>query len=157
MTGFPREHTEGVWLFDHGRYCEAHERWERLWLKEPPGPKRDFYQMLIHAAVCLHHWARGNRNGLVLQWRQFDRKAAAFARGIHWGVQVAVLRNDLSALVEPIASLDDAELPPFERYPPPQLVLSGLDPTPVPGPPRHLPHSRRSASSGDRSRFHDDL
>lgn len=134
MDGFPREHTAGVWLFDRGRYSEAHEHWERLWLKEPQSPKRIFYQMLIHAAVCLHHWARGNRNGLVLQWRQFDRKAVTFDRGFHWGVHVSLLRSDLSLLVEPIAAAEDAELPSFERYPPPQLVLSGLKPLPVPGP-----------------------
>jgi hypothetical protein len=136
MDEFPREHTEGVWLFNRGRYYEAHERWEEFWLKEPPGQRRLFIQMLIHAAVCLHHWARGNRRGLVLQWRQFDRKAETFPRGIYWGVNVALLRGDLSALVEPIAAVEDPELPSFDRYPLPQLVLSGLEPTPVAGPPR---------------------
>lgn len=136
MPEFPREHTEGVWLFNHGRYYEAHERWETLWLKEPAGPQRIFYQMLIHAAVCLHHWARGNRMGLVLQWRQFDRKARTFQRGIHWGVNVSLLRSDLSAMVEPIAAAEDQELPSFDRYPLPELVLSGLEPISVTEPPR---------------------
>jgi hypothetical protein len=101
-----------------------------------PGPQRIFYQTLIHAAVCLHHWARGSRSGLTLQWRQFDRKAESFSRGFHWGVNVAVLRNDLSALVEPLVLAEDLELPSFERYPSPQLVFNGLTPTPVAEPPR---------------------
>jgi len=83
MDLFPREHSEAAWLFNCGRYFDAHERWESLWLKESPGPRRIFYQMLIHAAVCLHHWARANRMGLVLQWRQFDRKAETFSGGAH--------------------------------------------------------------------------
>jgi uncharacterized protein len=136
MTEFPREHSESVWLFNRGRYYEAHERWEKLWLKEPQGQQRVFYQMLIHASVCLYHWARGNRSGLVLQWRQFDRKAAGFARGIHWGINVVLLRDDMSVLVEPIAAATDLELPSFDRYPLPQFVLSGLEPTPVTEPPR---------------------
>jgi hypothetical protein len=138
MPGYPREHTEGIWLFNHSRYAEAHERWERLWLKEPAGPLRVYYQMLIHAAVCLHHWARGSRTGLVLQWRHFDRKAATFPRGIHWGINVFLLRSDLSSLVEPIANVEDQELPSFDRYPPPELVISGLEPTPVTDPPEGM-------------------
>jgi hypothetical protein len=136
MPEFPRAHTEAVWLFNHGWYYGAHERWESLWLKEPVGPKRVFYQMLIHAAVCLHHWARGNRMGLVLQWRQFDQKAEAFPRGIHWGINVSLLRSDLSVMVEPIVSVDNLELPSFNRYPLPELVLVGLEPMPVDEPPR---------------------
>jgi hypothetical protein len=104
-------------------------------LKEPPGQRRIFYQMLIHAAVCLHHWARGSRTGLMLQWRQFDRKAAGFPRGIHWGVNVMLLRDDLSALLGPIEAAGDLSLPAFDCCLPPQLVLSGLDPTPVTEPP----------------------
>lgn len=137
MDVFPLEHTRAAWLFNHARYFEAHEQWEKLWLKEPPGARKTYYQMLIHAAVSLHHWARGNRKGLALQFRHFNQKAEAFRHGIHWGIDVSLLQMDMCAMLEPFAAAEDIPLPPFDRYPLVQLILYGLEPTPVNEPPRH--------------------
>jgi predicted metal-dependent hydrolase len=58
----PREYVEGIEHFNAGRYFEAHEIWEEIWLRSA-GDTKLFYQMLIQAAVGLHHYERGNARG----------------------------------------------------------------------------------------------
>ncbi len=43
--------AEGVALFNAGRFFEAHEAWEEVWLPEPRGPRRDLLQGLILIAA----------------------------------------------------------------------------------------------------------
>ena len=38
------------------------EEWEELWA-DYQGPDRQFFQGLIQAAVCLHHFGNGNTRG----------------------------------------------------------------------------------------------
>jgi len=57
----PRD-LEGIELFNDCEYFEAHDVWEELWA-EYQGPSRRFYQGLIQAAVCLHHFGNGNTRG----------------------------------------------------------------------------------------------
>jgi uncharacterized protein len=52
----------GIFFFNAGRYFEAHEAWEDLW-RLAGGPLRLYYQGLVQAAVGMHHFSRGNRNG----------------------------------------------------------------------------------------------
>jgi hypothetical protein len=59
---FPREYTEGIVHFNAGRYYEAHEVWEEIWLRSQ-GAEKVFYQMLIQSAVGLHHFGRSNPVG----------------------------------------------------------------------------------------------
>lgn len=49
-------------LFNGGAYYEAHEAAEEAWLRVP-GPERAFFKGLVHAAVSLCHWQRGNPHG----------------------------------------------------------------------------------------------
>lgn len=58
----PREYLEGIKHFNAGRYYEAHEAWEEVWLRSSCDEKL-FYQMLIQAAVSLYHHHRGNARG----------------------------------------------------------------------------------------------
>ena len=44
--------------FAAGRYFEAHDAWEELWLDDR-SEARSFYQGLIQAAAALHHGERG--------------------------------------------------------------------------------------------------
>jgi len=53
---------EGIEHFNAGRYFDAHEVWEEIWLLAS-GDTKLFYQMLIQAAVALHHYERGNARG----------------------------------------------------------------------------------------------
>ncbi|HEY9231047.1 MAG TPA: DUF309 domain-containing protein [Blastocatellia bacterium] len=59
---YPREYLEGIAQFNAGRYYDAHETWEAIWLRSA-GDTRLFYHMLIQAAVALYHHERGNAHG----------------------------------------------------------------------------------------------
>lgn len=59
---YPREYLEGIEHFNERRYYDAHEVWEEIWLRSSE-ETRLFYQMLIQAAVGLHHYERGNARG----------------------------------------------------------------------------------------------
>ena len=55
-------YLQGIEHFNACEFFEAHEVWEDLW-QEYQGPSRKFYQGLIQAAVCLHHFGNGNTRG----------------------------------------------------------------------------------------------
>jgi hypothetical protein len=59
---YPREYLQGIEDFNAGSYFDAHEIWEEIWLRSS-GDTKLFYQMLIQAAVGLHHYERGNARG----------------------------------------------------------------------------------------------
>lgn len=59
---YPVQYVEGIENFNAGRYFDAHEVWEEVWLRST-GEMKLFYQMLIQAAVALHHYERGNARG----------------------------------------------------------------------------------------------
>ena len=52
----------GVKLFNAGKFFEAHEVWEELWLAETE-PEKTFLQGLIQLAAAFHHAGRGNSRG----------------------------------------------------------------------------------------------
>jgi pSer/pThr/pTyr-binding forkhead associated (FHA) protein len=82
------QYLQGIEHFNAGRYFDAHEIWEEIWLHSS-GETKVFYQMLIQAAVCLHHYERGNSRG---------------ARGMHGNVV-----EKLSRLPSVFMSLDLVE------------------------------------------------
>jgi pSer/pThr/pTyr-binding forkhead associated (FHA) protein len=59
---FAPQYLRGIEHFNAGRYFDAHEVWEEIWLRSSDDTKV-FYQMLIQAAVGLHHYERGNSRG----------------------------------------------------------------------------------------------
>jgi predicted metal-dependent hydrolase len=59
---YPREYLAGIRHFNAGRFFEAHEIWEEVWLRSSDETKV-FYQMLIQAAVGLYHHEKGNSRG----------------------------------------------------------------------------------------------
>jgi len=61
---YPRQYLEGIEHFNSRRYFDAHEVWEEIWLHATHNTKL-FYQMLIQAAVGLHHRQRGNVRGAL--------------------------------------------------------------------------------------------
>ncbi len=52
----------GVADFNTGRFFEAHEVWEELWLAAAE-PEKTFLQGLIQVAAAFHHHGRGNARG----------------------------------------------------------------------------------------------
>jgi hypothetical protein len=53
------ELRQGVALWEEGRYVEAHEEFEHLWLTEV-GLRRHFLRGLIHAAMGFHYVTMGD-------------------------------------------------------------------------------------------------
>jgi pSer/pThr/pTyr-binding forkhead associated (FHA) protein len=82
------QYLQGIEHFNAGRYFDAHEVWEEIWLNSS-GDTKVFYQMLIQAAVGLHHYERDNSRG---------------ARGMHANVV-----EKLSRLPSVFMSLDLVE------------------------------------------------
>ncbi|MFP5261969.1 MAG: DUF309 domain-containing protein [Blastocatellia bacterium] len=56
------EYLKGIDYFNARNYFDAHEIWEEIWLRST-GDMKLFYQMLIQAAVGLHHYERDNYRG----------------------------------------------------------------------------------------------
>jgi predicted metal-dependent hydrolase len=71
---YPRQYYEGIAHFNARRYYEAHEVWEEIWLRSLDETKV-FYQMLIQAAVGLHHYENGNTRGARGMYRNVFEKA----------------------------------------------------------------------------------
>jgi predicted metal-dependent hydrolase len=59
----------GIDLFNSGRYWEAHEAWEEVWMPDRKGPDAGFYKGLIQIAAGCLHYGRHNRRGAVNKWR----------------------------------------------------------------------------------------
>lgn len=61
-TDYDPRYLMGIAYFNECDFFESHEVWEELWA-DVQGPTRRFYQGLIQAAVCLHHFGNGNTGG----------------------------------------------------------------------------------------------
>ena len=59
---YDSRYLQGIAFFNECEFFEAHDIWEELWT-EYQGPSRKFFQGLIQAAVCLHHFGNGNIRG----------------------------------------------------------------------------------------------
>ena len=89
--------ARGVELFNAGRHFDAHEEWEHLW-RECDQSDRRFVQSLIHAAVALYQWGRGNAPAARTQLARGRVKAAEFPP-CHLGVDAARLWADVAAVL----------------------------------------------------------
>ena len=72
---YPREYLQGIHFFNTKQYFEAHEVWEEIWLRSS-GDTKLFYQMLIQAAVGLHHYERSNSRGARGMYKNVCEKLA---------------------------------------------------------------------------------
>lgn len=81
----------GISHFNEGRFFEAHEEWERLWLAESE-PHKTFLQGLIQMAAAFHHHNRGNRRGAEALLAAAVAKLERFP-GNYQGLAIAKLRS----------------------------------------------------------------
>ena len=88
----------GIALFNAGKFFEAHEVWEQLWLGEPP-PEKVFLQGLIQVAAAFHHHLRGNPRGHRSLLAAGLAKLAQFP-GEYRGIALAKLRKDAGEWVQ---------------------------------------------------------
>ncbi|MDX2033331.1 MAG: DUF309 domain-containing protein [Blastocatellia bacterium] len=70
------EYSEGIALFNEGRYFECHEVWETIWLRAE-GAEREFLHAMIQIAAALHHRERGNAKGAASVHARAQARLAA--------------------------------------------------------------------------------
>jgi uncharacterized protein len=88
----------GVTDFNAGRFFEAHEVWEELWLSAPE-PEKTFLQGLIQIAAAFHHHGRGNACGRQSLLTAGIAKLAACPDEFR-GTAIAKLRREVEAWQE---------------------------------------------------------
>jgi predicted metal-dependent hydrolase len=65
----------GLEHFRAGDYFAAHDDWEEVW-RELNGPRRTFWQAMIHLVVGAYHYTNGNLRGCRGQWYKALQKCA---------------------------------------------------------------------------------
>jgi hypothetical protein len=60
-------YLRGVDDYRAGRYFEAHERWEELWLVEPEPARKRLLQALIQIAAAMHKLHRQGQRGAAIR------------------------------------------------------------------------------------------
>jgi uncharacterized protein len=88
----------GITLFNAGKFFEAHEVWEELWLEEAL-PEKTFLQGLIQVAAAFHHHSRGNPRGYRSLLAAGLAKLEQFSDQ-HRGIALAKLRADAREWVQ---------------------------------------------------------
>jgi uncharacterized protein len=101
----------GVEQFNTGRFFEAHETWEEVWLHSPE-PEKTFLQGIIQVAAAFHHYSRGNTRGARNLLEVGLARLARFPDA-HRGIDLAALRNQAGAWAAALASgeIPDAGTP----------------------------------------------
>lgn len=80
----------GIDLFNSGRYWDAHEAWEHIWITDRQGPDAGFYKGLIQVAAGCLHYGRRNRRGAVNKWLSGADNLRPYLPE-HFGVRLAPL------------------------------------------------------------------
>jgi hypothetical protein len=102
--------TEGVQLFNSGRYWDAHEVWERDWTPDRKGPDAGFYKGLIQVAAGCLHYTRRNRRGAVNKWRSGADYLRPYLPA-HRGLRLAPLVGSVDGF---LAAMNSGEWPDLE-------------------------------------------
>ncbi|HLF84403.1 MAG TPA: DUF309 domain-containing protein [Blastocatellia bacterium] len=121
---YPSHYLEGIEHFNAGRYFDAHEVWEEIWLRSS-GQTKQFYQMLIQAAVGLYHYECGNSRGARGMHANVVDKLEllpSFLMSLDLGDFSRQFRGFFAELIEN----DDEAAPPAER-PRPRIRLLSRD------------------------------
>jgi hypothetical protein len=124
---YPERYKKGVWLFNNRHFFECHEILEEQWM-ESIGTEKTFYQMIIHAAVAFVHWENGNRKGVLSLQHTFKLKAAAIPADMYQGLDIARLKADMAALIEPLRADEKLVLKPLAEVVTPTIHVSGFEP-----------------------------
>lgn len=108
------ELAEGLRCYRSGRYFEAHEAWESVWLRSIE-PDKTFLQAIIQVAAAFHHLGRANPEGARNLLMAAERRLGSYP-GQFGGLSVALLREEIR---ERIAALNRG------------LLASELSPVPI--------------------------
>lgn len=102
----------GEWkrLFNRGEYFEAHEVAEHLWLRAAE-PEKTFLKGLIHAAVALCHYQRGNGHGARVKYASCRRYLEPY-RPDYQGVDLEDLLAEMDRFFAALAASPRGTPPP---------------------------------------------
>ena len=108
-------YLKGIEYFNECDFYEAHEVWEDLWA-EHQGPSRKFFQGLIQAAVCLHHFGNGNVRGARKLYNSCRTRYLDAYRPWHMGIDVDQFLSELKTCCQSVLESDE-EFPNIEIDP----------------------------------------
>lgn len=92
----------GIEAFNTGRFFEAHEAWEEIWLRSPE-PEKTFLQGIIQIAAAFHHHSRGNLRGTRTLLEAGLRRTERFPDA-YQGIDLAGLRSEAMKWAAALAS-----------------------------------------------------
>ena len=96
---------QGLDQFNHGRFFDAHETWEEIWLPAA-GSEKTFLQGIIQVAAAFHHYTRGNRAGAQSLLRAGLKKLDRFPE-THRRLQLEELRAAVRRWIAALAAGND--------------------------------------------------
>ena len=91
----------GIEQFNTGRFFDAHETWEEVWLRSPE-PDKTFLQGIIQIAAAFHHYSRGNARGAHSLLQAGLARLARFPDA-HCGIALGALRAESQAWAAALA------------------------------------------------------
>lgn len=95
--------AEGIRLFNEREFFACHDVFEDFW-SELVGPEKTFFQGLIHAAVCLHHFEGSNLGGARKMYGTCNAYLQTF-EPVFCGIDVTRLLNDLEFCFEELLAV----------------------------------------------------
>lgn len=90
---YDTRYLEGIRLFNEREFFACHDVLEDLW-GETLGHDREFYQGLIHAAVCLFHFEGGNLSGARKMYESASRYLRPYGES-HRGLDLDRFLSDM--------------------------------------------------------------
>ena len=111
--------AEGIRLFNAGKFFEAHEALEAVWLKAK-GPRKTFLHGLIQVAAAFHHHSHGNPAGFRSLLEKGCAKLEGFGAEVE-GINLAGFFKELQPWRE-LAAGSAAGAPAARSFPQIQLV-----------------------------------
>jgi uncharacterized protein len=110
---YPREYLDGINHFNARQYYDAHEVWEEIWLHSS-GDTKLFYQMLIQAAVGLHHYERGNARGGRGMYKAVTEKLTRLP-GMYMSLDLDNFSHQYKSFFAELIENDNESAPPADR------------------------------------------
>ena len=99
--------AEGLRFYRAGKFFDAHEAWESVWLTAPQ-PEKTFLQGLIQVTVAFHHLYRDNPLGTQRLLHSALRKLESYPADFG-GIDVTILCNDIRERLHSLESHPPAE------------------------------------------------
>ncbi|MCX6064753.1 MAG: DUF309 domain-containing protein [Chloroflexi bacterium] len=103
----------GLELFNAGDYFEAHEALEDAW-RDETGQIRVLYQAILQVAVTYLHVQHGNYDGAIKLYARCQLKLEQ-CPDLCRGVELAVLRRSLAAVMETVTRLGPERIHSFDE------------------------------------------